>query len=353
LILENGITVTFDLSAATGQFVAGDFWTFAARTADGSVEKLKKAAPRGIHHHYARLSIVTFPNSATDCRTKWPPSTGDTQCGCCCTCTVGDGIQSVGKYTSINAAISALPANGGEVCVLPGRYFENVLIQGRRHILIHGCGSPTRLAPASLNPPTPPAAGGPPDGGLAGAAPAPPGSTFKAVITISESEHVELLSFAVEAARDEVGVLVDGTGTLRPGTATVGTNEVRSAILQRARTVDVTLEDLILTASTLPAILADRVTLLQIERNRVAMENVRSQWPAVWVSGREIRVVRSWLGIRSTAADREWLPVTVAQDLGAAAGGSASGTIGPANVVTLHTGGLQIGGADSELFHPR
>src|SRR5262249_41415264 len=129
LILENGITVTFDLSAATGQFVAGDFWTFAARTADGSVEKLKKAAPRGIHHHYARLSIVTFPNSATDCRTKWPPSTGDTQCGCCCTCTVGDGIQSVGKYTSINAAISALPANGGEVCVLPGRYFENVLIQ--------------------------------------------------------------------------------------------------------------------------------------------------------------------------------------------------------------------------------
>src|SRR5262249_55454475 len=248
------------------------------------------------------------------------------------------------------AAISALPANGGEVCVLPGRYFENVLIQGRRDIVIHGCGWQTRIASASLKPPTPPAAGGPPDGVLAGAAPAPPGSTVKAVITISESEHVELLSFAVEAARDEVGVLVDGTGTLRSGPATVGTNEVRSAILQRARTVDVTLEDLILTASTFPAILADRVTLLQIERNRVAMENVRSQWPAVWVSGREIRVVRSWLGIRSTAADREWLPVTVAQDLGAAAGGSASGTIGPANVVPLHPGGLQIGGPSVDVF---
>ena len=131
LILENGITVSFDVSVATGQFVAGDFWTFAARTADGSVEELDKAAPRGIHHHYARLSIVTFPSSATDCRTKWPPSTGDGECGCCCTVTVGDGVESVGKYTSINAAIGALPANGGEVCVLPGRYFENVTNQRR------------------------------------------------------------------------------------------------------------------------------------------------------------------------------------------------------------------------------
>ena len=169
LILENGITVSFDVSPATGQFVAGDFWSFAARTADGSVEKLDKAAPRGIHHHYARLSIVTFPGSATDCRTKWPPATGDGECGCCCTVTVGDGVESVGKFTSINAAIGALPANGGEVCVLPGRYFENVLIQGRRDIVIHGCGWQTRIASASLKPAPIPAAGGTADGVPAGA----------------------------------------------------------------------------------------------------------------------------------------------------------------------------------------
>ena len=168
LILENGITVSFDLSAAAGQFLAGDFWTFAARTADGSVEKLDKAAPRGIHHHYARLSIVTFPSSATDCRTKWPPSGGDSECGCCCTCTVGDGIDSVGQYTSINAAINALPDAGGEVCILPGRYFENVLIQDRRDIVLHGCGWQTRIASAALKP------------GATAAAPAA-GSTFAAV----------------------------------------------------------------------------------------------------------------------------------------------------------------------------
>src|SRR5262249_48915357 len=132
LILENGITVTFDVSTTGGSFVAGDFWTFAARTADGSVEKLEQAAPRRIAHHDARLSIVTFPSSATDCRTKWPPPTSNSECGCCCTCTVGDGVESVGQYASINAAIDALPDAGGEVCILPGRYFEHVLIDSRR-----------------------------------------------------------------------------------------------------------------------------------------------------------------------------------------------------------------------------
>jgi uncharacterized protein DUF6519 len=351
LILENGITVSFDVSAATGRFVAGDFWTFAARTADGSVEKLAKAAPRGIHHHYARLSIVTFPNSATDCRTKWPPSTGDGECGCCCTVTVGDGVESVGKFTSINAAIGALPANGGEVCVLPGRYFENVLIKGRRDIVIHGCGWQTRIASASLNPAPVPAAGGT-AGGVPPAATGPAGSTFNAVITITESEHVQLLSFAVEAAREEVGILVDGTATLSSG-ATTGVREgapTRAAVLQRVRTVDVTLEDLIVTASTRPAILAHSVELLQIESNRVAMENVGSQWPAVWVSGREIRVVHNWVGIQSKAANREWLPATVNQDLAPAAGAGSSTTIGPIGSVPLHPGGIQIGGPATDVF---
>ena len=122
LILENGITVRFDVRAAGGAFVAGDFWTFAARTADGSVEKLDKATPRGIHHHYARLSIVTFPNSATDCRTKWPPSTGDSECGCCCTVTVGDGVESVGKLFDQRRHRRA--ARGRRSLLLPGRYFE-------------------------------------------------------------------------------------------------------------------------------------------------------------------------------------------------------------------------------------
>jgi Family of unknown function (DUF6519) len=345
LILENGITVRFDVRAAGGAFVAGDFWTVAARTADGSVEKLDKATPRGIHHHYARLSIVTFPNSATDCRTKWPPSTSDSECGCCCTVTVGDGVDSVGQFSSINAAINALPAAGGEVCILPGRYFENVRIQGRRDVVLRGCGWQTRIASASLKPVIILLAG-------AGAA-APGGATFNAVITISQSEHVKLISFAVEAARDEVGVLVDGAGILSGGgVAPAAGNTLRSIIIERATTLDVTVEDLILAASTRPAILAHRVTLLQIERNRVAMENVRSSWPAVWVSGTEIRVVNNWLGIQAKEVNREWLPATVMQDLATDAGSAGAAATGlvPIDGVPLHPGGLQIAGPSVDVF---
>ena len=56
LLLENGVTVAFASTGAKG-FRAGDYWVFAARTADASVELLDRAPPRGIHHHYARLGI--------------------------------------------------------------------------------------------------------------------------------------------------------------------------------------------------------------------------------------------------------------------------------------------------------
>ncbi|HEV7588192.1 MAG TPA: DUF6519 domain-containing protein [Longimicrobium sp.] len=80
LVLEQGIVVKFSVDPAGGGFRSGDYWTFAARTADASVEVLDREPPRGIHHHYARLALVTFPGTATDCRTLWPPETGG---GCC------------------------------------------------------------------------------------------------------------------------------------------------------------------------------------------------------------------------------------------------------------------------------
>ncbi len=361
LILENGITVTFSVSSSSGSFLTGDFWTFAARTADGSVEKLDAVPPRGIHHHYARLSIVTFPNSATDCRTKWPPTTSGEECGCCCTCTVGDGVESVGQYSSINDAINALPAAGGEVCILPGRYFEHVFIQGRRDVVLRGCGWQTRIASPSLKPVPPPAA---PAGAVlrnkattatataAAAAPSPP---YAAVITVISSQHVQLLSFAVEAAKDEVGILLDGTGKLSAGQAsgTSGTNVTSEVIvIPPPGVVDTTIEDLVITASTLPAILACRVTLLQIEKNRVAMQNVRSMWPAVWVSGIEIRIVHNWLGmqimtasrLQNAAPDSEWLPVTVTADLSTDAITGGSSLSSSAGKVVVHPGGIQIAG---------
>jgi hypothetical protein len=124
LILENGITVAFEGSS----FRTGDFWVFAARTSDGSVETFNQPAaaqaqppapiwnaataytpgqivtsagvyfvclaantgqappnaafwapqtpPFGIHHHYRRLGTVDFtakPPKVTDCRAIFQP----------------------------------------------------------------------------------------------------------------------------------------------------------------------------------------------------------------------------------------------------------------------------------------
>jgi hypothetical protein len=74
LLLENGITVAFDPPGNT--FQTGEFWTFAARTADGSIETLTTVPPFGIHHHYCRLGSVDFSSaipSVTDCRQLFPP----------------------------------------------------------------------------------------------------------------------------------------------------------------------------------------------------------------------------------------------------------------------------------------
>lgn len=363
LILENGITVSFSLNPSAGSFHTRDFWNFAARTADGSVEKLDSCPPRGIYHHYARLSIVTLPNSAIDCRTEWPPSsTSNEECGCCCTYTVGDGVESVGQYLKINDAIKALPATGGEVCILPGQYFEHVFIEQRRDVVLRGCGWQTRIASPSLKPAPPPpapavAVRGNAVSKTATAAPAPP---YAAVITVSSSQHVQLLSFAVEAAKDEIGILLDSTGKISAGQQPVpsGNNvTVEAVVIQTPGVVDITAEDLVITASTLPAILANRVTLLQIEKNRIAMQNVRSLWPAVWVSGIEMRIVQNWVGmqtmtvgrLRGAGPDSEWLPVTVTGDLLTQTTASGTSLSSPSVKVPVHPGGIQIAGPSRDV----
>lgn len=71
LLLENGVTVTFGLSNNSGSFQTGDYWSFAARSADGSIQPLANAFPAGIDHHVCRLAILNFASSPplVDCRT--------------------------------------------------------------------------------------------------------------------------------------------------------------------------------------------------------------------------------------------------------------------------------------------
>jgi len=147
--IEDGIRVTFSLDPAGGNFKIADYWCFAARTADGSVEILQNAPPRGILHHFCRLAFIHWGNTVEtatviDCRHHWPAGDCD-----CCTVTVGDGVDSHGQFTDIQQAIDALGDRGGLVCIGRGFYTVRTTLRldnTKRNVIIRGMGPATRIA---------------------------------------------------------------------------------------------------------------------------------------------------------------------------------------------------------------
>lgn len=136
----------------------GDFWIAALRpeTPNRVVPFDLQDAPGGVpphgpRHFYAPLMLIHSANNVVtgveDCRKPLIPVT-DTGC---CTYTVGDGVHSVGQFTSIQTAIDALPPQGGEVCVRPGVYQEELVIRQRDNVVLAGCGERTTI----LSPATP------------------------------------------------------------------------------------------------------------------------------------------------------------------------------------------------------
>jgi len=149
LLLENGVTVSFS-STGTGAkgFRAGDYWVFAARTADASIEKLTAAPPRGIHHHYARLAVWDVGSPPTDCRTPWPPPAGEGH-DCSCTACVTPESHASGALT-IQAAVDRIRETGGTVCLGVGQYQlkEPVRLASARSVRIRGQGAATVIVTA-------------------------------------------------------------------------------------------------------------------------------------------------------------------------------------------------------------
>lgn len=142
LLLEQGVTVSFDSLGDKG-FNAGDYWVFAARTADASVELLDRVPPRGMHHHFARLAVMNAANgTVTDCRQHWPPATVGHDCGCSA-CVTADSHRS-GHFT-IQDAVNQVQQTGGTVCLGPGEFpiTDPVRLVNARSVSIHGQGAAT------------------------------------------------------------------------------------------------------------------------------------------------------------------------------------------------------------------
>jgi hypothetical protein len=144
LLLENGITVSFASTGSAG-FRAGDYWVFAARTADVSVEILEHEPPRGIHHHYERLAIWDVAaGTVTDCRHPWPPAAEGHDCSC--NACVTPESHASGRFT-IQDAVNQVQQTGGTVCLERGQYAlrEPVRLIEAVSVCIRGQGTGTVL----------------------------------------------------------------------------------------------------------------------------------------------------------------------------------------------------------------
>lgn len=152
---NDGILLEFEAAlAANANYTPGDYWTFPARAASVTSNPAlwpTAAEPEGVHYHRAALGILEWigpapvtltPDNIHDCRQVFLPLA---KMKTCCTVTVGDGKLSFGQFTSVQAAVNALPAQGGTVCVLKGTYDESIDIDKRVGIRIHGCGPGTRI----------------------------------------------------------------------------------------------------------------------------------------------------------------------------------------------------------------
>ncbi|PYV17187.1 MAG: hypothetical protein DMG07_06390 [Acidobacteria bacterium] len=294
-VLDNGIRLEFE-AAATGKYVPKDYWVFIVRAAGvGNPQVLVNSEPPlGIHYARVPLAEVTW-NAAQDvtlasggiedCREPFQPLT---RLSTCCTYRVGDGVHSHGQFTSIQAAINALPASGGEICVLPGVYTEAVEILKRRSIRLHGCGARSRIvAPAPVG----------------NAAPLP-------ALHVRDSRGIRIDSLAAEAQPQGVGVLLDNTGfDLAPG---MPQNRV-------PKLHDIKLLDLQVTASARSAIEARNGQFIEIGGCDIRMKDLPSGWPGIFFLGDDGVIERNQVRVRSERqvdASEPTFPVPAGSGLG-------------------------------------
>ncbi|MBI4003188.1 MAG: right-handed parallel beta-helix repeat-containing protein [Nitrospira defluvii] len=128
-LLEHGIQVTMSLLPG-GTAHSGDYWCFAARTADADIETLDAAPPVGLHHHFCHLAIIEPDGDIHDCRTVFPPLTELTPG--CCTVVVRPGED-------IQAAIDSLSDAGGCVCLKVGDHDIQAPIRiEKSNVSLHG-----------------------------------------------------------------------------------------------------------------------------------------------------------------------------------------------------------------------
>ncbi|HYO99552.1 MAG TPA: DUF6519 domain-containing protein, partial [Pyrinomonadaceae bacterium] len=304
--LQDGILLQFD-APATGNYVAGDYWTFDVRAGDLPNDEIliDDEPPEGIEYHRAPLAVLNWqassgqlaPGQIEDCRHIFRPLT---RLAACCTFRVGDGVHSHGDFLTIQEAIDKLPAAGGEVCVLPGLYTENVRVERRGHVTIKGCGVRSRIVAAE-----------------------PKEGDALPAIHILDSEHIRIESLAIDAAEKGVGVLLEGPTP----------DELWSSPGKRLPLSEITLKGLHLSAATRSAVEAHVGQFVTIRDCRVEMRDVPTDWPAIFFVGEDSLIEDNEIRVIPARVD-------AAGTLAAAGGAGIPGMVFDAEA---GRGGLQLG----------
>lgn len=322
--LQDGIRLAFDPPGAGRTYTPGDAWTFPLRA--GEIANPgpfpTNDPPAEIPYHRVPLAVITWNGAGQaqgtieDCRRIVHPLT---RLGTCCTYRVGDGVQSHGDFDTIQAAVDALPDGGGEVCVLPGRYEENVLIDQRRNVTVSGCG------PRSLVVSAPPADG---QG-------APP------VFHVLNSPSVRISGLAIEADDTGVGILLEDSVAELLGR---GRDVGPSGILQHQRLID-----LFVRAATRPAIEVRGGSDVTIRECLIEMRDAPTEWPAIFFQGEDALIERNVVRVRPRqfeAAERERLAARLGEWPRSIVGLLSEGD---PIVAGAGLGGMQIGGLSERV----
>ncbi|MBB3191863.1 DUF6519 domain-containing protein [Halomonas cerina] len=274
--LSDGIELAFDPPTAdNGNYTPGDYWTFPVRAAGAEFEDLpwpNDDPPEGVRYHRAPLAVLEWdggpnvaldgPSRIHDCRRVFQPLT---RLDDCCTYRVGDGMVSHGDFASIQAAVDSLPAGGGQICVLPGRFEENIIVH-KANVTIRGCGHRSQVV-----------------------SPAPETGDAEPVFHLKGPGSLRLESLAIEAHETGTGVLVeDAERDTGPSF--------------------VTLDKLVIQAATRCGIKARAGHHLTIRDCRITMADQASQWPGVFVVADDVLIEHNTIDVRSLNADQVSLP---------------------------------------------
>lgn len=263
LVTGLGVRLEFDApTAGNTNYTPGDFWIFPVRTSgtedfDPATEWPNNAPPEGIHYHRVPLAIlnwdavpsatITAPNHIHDCRRVFQPLA---RLDNCCQYTVGDGMKSYGDYDTIQTAIDELPPEGGRICILPGEYDENLVIE-KDNVIIHGCGPNSHIAAVSSAP----------------------------AVHIRGAVNVTVKGLRITAHRDAPGIHL----------------ETNSAGREPQHIV---LKELTVNAATRSAVQMDAGRFFNLTDSYLSMDDVASPWPGVFVNGDDVLVEHNVIAVK-------------------------------------------------------